>query len=718
MSGIKQPVELVELKPKRCSRTYGSSPCAAALGVTGNRKCFNTRTTCQDLPNFAETTHTLRFAEKAEDLPLELDAIPSLRGVSFRGSRLNVAGLSATSGPLGLRSAVSLTFQDHPDGDTATDPYLADRDYDPQTRGTFWPKWIARNQDWQDTELDVVSLDVGPRRLPVYNDGFDADTSGEWSRGFDAVNGTIAVASSSIVYTKGSGDSTRPRIVRPVAVEAGRRYRATAPAPTGTATNKQFWISPNDNGGLPTTDDVITPIVTNAATDAEFIAPGPIVYAVLRTGTDSTTGQTVAIDSVLIEPAETRRSAFLESVDGPDAQGRVTVMGRDILSRIDGKKVQAPRATDGALAADITATATQCWITDADYNDYVQQGGLGSIMRIGREIIRFATVTAGTGPENRRFTSLVRGLYGTKAEAHGVGATAQACLEFVDRPPVEILQTLLEDFGGIPGTWLPVADWEAEAERWLGPYAELSAVISEPTGVDELVGEIAESCMLYLWTDDKARLIRMRAVRPPEEDVFPLTDAEHILAGSLSRSIKIEEQISRAEVYFGMTDVTEKLDEERNYRAVRVRSGVQLGQPRARKIYSRWLKTDAQATQTARVLMNAANTLPVYVTCSVGFKDAERLGVGAVVELTTRLLQDDTGAVTPALFQLVEANERGGETMTLTLRSFGGFPAPSYYMASDSNDFADATAAELAEGCFYTDDDGLLGGNPSIYSYT
>jgi hypothetical protein len=44
----------VEIELPVCTLTYGESPCTAALGVTGDKKCFNTRKTCQDIANYDE----------------------------------------------------------------------------------------------------------------------------------------------------------------------------------------------------------------------------------------------------------------------------------------------------------------------------------------------------------------------------------------------------------------------------------------------------------------------------------------------------------------------------------------------------------------------------------------------------------------------------------------------------------------------------------------
>lgn len=49
---VREPLVVVELEQDQCRLLYGDSPCAAALDVTGTRKCYNTRKTCQDSDNY------------------------------------------------------------------------------------------------------------------------------------------------------------------------------------------------------------------------------------------------------------------------------------------------------------------------------------------------------------------------------------------------------------------------------------------------------------------------------------------------------------------------------------------------------------------------------------------------------------------------------------------------------------------------------------------
>ena len=51
-SSGRETIVIIELEQDQCRLLYGESPCTAALGTTGTRKCYNTRSTCQDRENY------------------------------------------------------------------------------------------------------------------------------------------------------------------------------------------------------------------------------------------------------------------------------------------------------------------------------------------------------------------------------------------------------------------------------------------------------------------------------------------------------------------------------------------------------------------------------------------------------------------------------------------------------------------------------------------
>ena len=582
-----RPVSLCEIKQRVCSLAYGQGACTAAVGVTGQRKCFNTRTTCQDPANFDPTTKTLRLVEDVEGIPLEWGAIPSLKSFSISPTRLNIAGLTKGISPLGLRSAANIRVQDHRDGDTLTDPYVSERLYDPWERGTFWGKWLARHRDWSDIEVDLLT-----------------------------------------------GDLSQPL----------NEFR--------------------------------------------------------------------------------RRTLFLEEVQGPDADGGVSISCRDVLSRLDGGKARAPRATDGTLNAGINNSATTLVVlipgAVPDPTLYAQMGASDTtgLLRIGDEIIRFAGRDDAwtSDPSLVRFTGLTRGAYGTTAAAHDAGERVQWGYEWVDKKPFEIVRDLFVNFGGVPADWIDMDDWSAEHDRWLRIYDELTGFIIDPKDVDQVVGGILETVMASVWTDVEAKQLRFRAARPADEDIVEINDQSHILVDTMKRKVVMAEQVSSAEVWYGLQDALEDLDDPKAYRNARISFGPQFGLPRVRSIASRWLKTEGQAAITGSTLLQASGEPPIYITLELGIKDAGLVGPGTPVRLKTRILQDETGTVDEAMFVVTEAVEFKGERVRLTMRSIGGFPGLSFWVDDMAPDWATANDSEKLDSGFWTEDDGTIGAdNPQSF---
>lgn len=150
----------IELDILFCANTYGVAPCTASLTSsppTGDIKCFNCVSTCQDRDNFTDSTVTLRFAKSTEYLPPEIDCIPNILSVDFSPAIVSL-GVN-----LGQRASLTITFRDHPHSDTGEgyDKYLADRDYDPYSQGTYWGKFRARQPFLRGRELRWITGLVG-----------------------------------------------------------------------------------------------------------------------------------------------------------------------------------------------------------------------------------------------------------------------------------------------------------------------------------------------------------------------------------------------------------------------------------------------------------------------------------------------------------------------------------------------------------------------------
>lgn len=145
-----------ELVLHPCSRVYGSSPCTAAIGVTGDFKCYNSPRTCQDPANYlAGDEQIIRWAIPTNDLPLEINCTPCIASISRRPQVID-PGES-----LGVRESVTVNFNNSKYNDADFDPYLSDRPHNPYLKGTYWGKFFARWGSIQGYEFRTVDGYVG-----------------------------------------------------------------------------------------------------------------------------------------------------------------------------------------------------------------------------------------------------------------------------------------------------------------------------------------------------------------------------------------------------------------------------------------------------------------------------------------------------------------------------------------------------------------------------
>lgn len=119
-----------------CSNVYGVAPCTASGGV--GSECYNTRPTCQDLPNFAAVDKTLPLCKRGMRIPPGETYLPYIKS-----SRLRPSKIDPEKG-LANRASVRLKLVDDAIDDRLLDPYIDTR---PAVAGsTFWPRFMSRNK--------------------------------------------------------------------------------------------------------------------------------------------------------------------------------------------------------------------------------------------------------------------------------------------------------------------------------------------------------------------------------------------------------------------------------------------------------------------------------------------------------------------------------------------------------------------------------------------
>jgi hypothetical protein len=167
----REPIAIIQIDQDFCSLVYGESPCTAEIGVTGDKKCYNTRKSCQDPTNFTRGTKTLNFAVPNTGLSKTENIFPFIKSYNTAPTKLNPFTGNLNTATLGERSVLSVQFQDAPHSDNVVDPYLESRTFNPLERGTFWSKWLSRNY-YQNREIRLyegfVGDDIGDMKVRHY----------------------------------------------------------------------------------------------------------------------------------------------------------------------------------------------------------------------------------------------------------------------------------------------------------------------------------------------------------------------------------------------------------------------------------------------------------------------------------------------------------------------------------------------------------------------
>ncbi len=564
---MREPITLVEIDRDICSRVYGVGLCTA----TGS-PCYNTWHTCQITPVFAPVTQVMRFAKPSANIPMSLDAIPSVRSTTTSPTELNVGDVDASSGPLGKRAQATVTLEDHPYSDALTDPYVAQRATNPFTAGTFWTKLKAR-----------------------------------WP------------------------------------ISKGRALRI-----------RDGYIGQDP-------EDMVT------------------------------------------------REYLIEAIDGPNSNNLVTIKAVDPLRLLDDKTSQAPIQSKGSLNADITNSQTTITVTGAVLADYPATGTL----RIEAELMTYTgrTITSGI----ITFTGITRATDGSAAKEHKAETRVQTCIRYTNQNAWEVAKSLIDNYAPSAAGYIDATQWAAEAAQWLDGFI-VSALISEPTGLNTLLAELCRDAQFFIWWDERQQKILLRAVRPPTEVPVQFSEDANILAGSQTIKTAPNERVSQLWYYYEPADLSKKINEEDNYRKVRIRVDAasetdrEYGESAVKKIYSRWVRTDAIVIAITTRLLARYRDDPLYLTIAVDAKD-RNTWTADVVDVSSRLQTNTEGLPLTRRYQVISAQEvQPGAVVRYVLQNYDFTAKYAYWMATDAPIFSLATDEQKATGAWWSDDDGLISG--------
>ena len=742
----KEAVQIVEIQQPICGNVFGTSPCAA----TGE-KCYNTRATCQDEPNFRYNpewllTATLTKAQGDTVTSSEVDIfkpifaafdviIPdSPDGVIWeQGGTGRGCFLGFTSGNLIWRAGDGSVSSSNNMGKVSVSgtPYEGmDATFIVSASATtdIASIWVWDNVERTLTLVgtDTASAGFSSNQWAGSSDGgvgFAAGTMvvGESTANF---NGTISRATFyDDTAPPDMSDDWRTRLffsrgnLPDRAIEGAPFIRPLLKSVSTSPTRVNVASSNPDASGMGNralvniafsdaadTDKIVDPYLSGRTWNP--LARGSfwtkwIVRNKYRQNFpikvyDGTAGQSLG--------EMVKREYFMSAMRGPDGGG-VTISGKDILAFAEERKAQAPLLSVGKLYADINDSVTSFEVI-ASEADYPSSGTI----RIDKEVMTYSSRASSTN--GITFTISSRETDGTVADEHDAAALVQECLRFTSESPDDIAKILLNEYALIPTKYMNLTLWSSEVGNYLSGFP-LTSLITEPTSVALLVSEMQRDVGFFMWWDDRSSLIDMKAIRGVDALPDLLSAENHIIDGSFSITEKPRERLSQVWLYFSPRDAAENLKEAKNYRFAQIQADLaaegedEYGDSQIKTIKSRWLTTTAQALSTTSKTVVRYRDTPRECVFSVDVKDRQ-YWTGSTIRISHYLDVDMHGDRNISNWFVMSAEEIGaGNSVRLTCQDVALYGKITLIVANGTPDYI-GDGSEAYTAGYIGDANGLL----------
>ncbi len=330
------------------------------------------------------------------------------------------------------------------------------------------------------------------------------------------------------------------------------------------------------------------------------------------------------------------RHFLLDSITGPDNDGRVNIKLRDVLTEIDGEKIKLPAVRNGVLtlATDANPVSSTFTVSTADVGQYVN----ATHLLVDDEIVAVTSVVVGAGQIN-----VSRAQANTTSVVHAAGASVKEVYHF-DGNVVNVIRNLLLNEAGVDPSTIVDLDWNSERDTYL-PSNQVVGYITDPEALSSIINKLCEQNALAVWHDElegKFRLLVISQFRPTDAQI----DDNKLIKGTWSRVEKMADRVSRLVTYFAPISYTKSKGQgAANYdRADVLQLVTDFDQEAERIINADYLPSsgivDVQTTATRYVTQYGP--LPETVTFELDARDAD-VKVGDLLEVDSRFVQGPTG---------------------------------------------------------------------------
>ena len=390
---------------------------------------------------------------------------------------------------------------------------------------------------------------------------------------------------------------------------------------------------------------------------------------------------------------------------GPDAAGNVTITASDVLDLADDKKATAPKASEGRVANNLDDNTLEVFdLLPAGVGSEYPASGTAII---GSEIVTFTR-------SNDTITLTGRAQGGSAPSTHSADDSFQLCYAVDGARINEVAADLLTNYADVDASYIDTTAWANEADRWLNTY-RVTAIITKPTGVAQLLAELSDFGVMWWW-DDEAAEIRMRANRPLDigETAPDLTDNATFIEDKTGTKDLYDERISRVLFYHGVIDYSNPVTKGDNFRRVSVaidgsaESANEYDQVATREVYTRWLGNEGSntvASPVTRRILNRYRDTPRQVVFEYDVKDEASVQVAQPVTVQSRLLQDDTGNSLAVQMQVTSVEEViTGHRLKAKAQSYQFNGRYGFFTENSRPDYDASTNEEKAKGTYFVDE--------------
>ena len=409
------------------------------------------------------------------------------------------------------------------------------------------------------------------------------------------------------------------------------------------------------------------------------------------------------VDGGVFTTLQTRHFILTDFV-GPSGNGDITLEAKDVLTLAEKKSATAPKPSGGQLAADIATGLLSFDLSPAGIGSTYPASGYAVM---GSEVVSYTRSTD-------TITLTGRAQYNTVESDHKEGDTFQEAIVYSDVLINDVAEDLLSNYTDIPSGYLPTDDWQTEVQRWAGNLI-INAIITEPTSVAKLLGELAV-LGVSIWWDDVAQEIKLKVTKPVDIDatIYELSDNSNIK--KITQEDRDEDRLTQIHFYSVQSDPTGSPTDKANYDRIRVvvdtvaEQGNSYNDTRIREIFCRWLNTGRDTAVRLRSLrlLTRFNTAPKLFKMTLDAKDIS-IGLTDVIRVDSRVITDETGKSVPTLLEVIQRSEPiAGHEVEIVAQSYLYEGKYGYIMEDTANSYDSATTAEKEDGCYISDAAGVI----------